>query len=290
MIRSWAKWTKEMAGTLLSKLSNSGQQFVFGWPIMNFTKSGGTMLRRSSAGHKRKLRMEACGCQVSKVTPTNVTGPVCLTCTAGAVMRAAEFTLAATLSINNGRKIQGRAIMKTKAYTTILAVIALVLFSAVGAPAQTEHQHGAQKPMQHDMSKMDMSAMMNEPHHALAMAFMQNIGTFAKIVHSQAEGNSPLNANVVRDAVGEMKRSLDQMEEHHGEHMKMMSEEMRTHMAAMMKDMKMHHSMLKDAVSALENDVKSDQPDSKHVAAHSADVLKHLDEMSKMHDNKKMKM
>jgi hypothetical protein len=186
--------------------------------------------------------------------------------------------------------IKERANMKTKAYTTILAVIALMLFSAVGALAQTEHQHDAKKPMQHDMSKMDMSAMMNEPHHALAMAFMQNIGTFAKILHSQAEGTSPLDAKVARAAVGEMKRSLDQMEEHHGEHMKMMSEEMRTHMAAMMKDMEMHHSMLKDAVSALEKDVKADQPDSKQVAADSGNVLKHLDEMSKMHDDKKMKM
>lgn len=184
--------------------------------------------------------------------------------------------------------------MKTKAYTTIPAVIALMLFSAVGALAQTEHQHGAQKPMQHDMSKMDMSkmdmSMMNEPHHALAMAYMKNLGTFAKTLHDQAEGTSPLNAKFARAAVGEMKRSLDQMEEHHGEHMKMMSEEMRSKMAPMMKDMEMHHSMLKDAVSALEKDVKPDQPDSKQVAADSANVLKHLDEMSMMHDDKKMKM
>jgi hypothetical protein len=47
--------------------------------------------------------------------------------------------------------------LKTKVYTTILAAIALMLFSAVGALAQTEHQPSAQKPMQHDdMSKMDM--------------------------------------------------------------------------------------------------------------------------------------
>ena len=189
--------------------------------------------------------------------------------------------------------------MKTKAYTTILSVIALMLFSAVGALAQTEHQHDAKKPspstqgkkpMQHDMSKMDMAGMMNEPHHALAMAYMQTIGTFAKTLHNQAEGSSPLNAKFARAAVAEIKRSLDQMEEHHGEHMKMMSEEMRSHMAAMMKDMDMHRSMLKDAVSALEKDVKADQPDSKQVAADSANVLKHLDEMSKMHDDKKMKM
>ena len=183
--------------------------------------------------------------------------------------------------------------MKTRAYTTILAVIALMLFSAVGALAQTEHQHGSQKPMQHDMSKMDMSSMMNEPHHALAMAYMQNLGTFAKALHNQAEGSSPLSAKFARAAVADMKRSLDQMEEHHGEHMKMMSEDMRSHMAAMIKDMEMHRSMLKDAVSALEKDVRVDRPDSKQVAADSANVLKHLDEMSKMHDDKngkKMKL
>lgn len=183
--------------------------------------------------------------------------------------------------------------MKTKVYTTILAVSALMLFGAVGALAQTKPQPGVQKPMQHDMSKMEMSSMMNEPHHALAMAYMQNIGVFAKTLHHQAAGSSPLNVQFARAAVAEIKRSLDQMEEHHQEHMKMMSEEMRSHMAAMMKDMEMHRSMLKEAISALEKDVRADQPDSKQVAADSANVLKHLDAMSKMHDEtkgKKMKM
>jgi hypothetical protein len=46
--------------------------------------------------------------------------------------------------------------MKKEAYTTILAVIAVMPFSIVGALAQTEPQHDAQKPMQQDMSKMDM--------------------------------------------------------------------------------------------------------------------------------------
>jgi hypothetical protein len=204
-------------------------------------------------------------------------------------VRAADISLAATLPVNNGKDFQETTIMKTRAYTTILAVNALMLFSAGGALAQTEHRHSAQKPMQHDMSKMDMSSMMNEPHHALAMAYMQNIGTFAKALHNQAEGSSPLNAKFASAAVAEIKRSLDQMEEHHGEHMKMMSDEMRSHMAAMMKDMEMHRSMLKDAVGALEKDVRADQLDSKQVAADSANVLKHLDDMSKMHDDK-MKM
>jgi alpha-L-fucosidase len=177
--------------------------------------------------------------------------------------------------------------MNTKAFTSILAVIALMLFGSVVGAAQMEHQDSAQKPMQHDMSKMDMSAMMNEPHHALAMAYMQNIGTFAKTLHDQAEGSSPLNAQFARSAVAEIRRSFDEMEKHHGEHMKMMSDEMRTKMAEMMKTMEMHHAMLKDAVIALEKDVAADQPDSKQVAADSASILEHLDKMSKMHDDSK---
>ena len=181
--------------------------------------------------------------------------------------------------------------MKTKAYATILAVIALMLFSAVGGQAQTEPQNGAQKPMQNDMSKMDMSkmdmsSMMNEPHHALAMAYMENIGTFAKTLNTQAEGSSPLDAKFARAAVAEMKRSLDQMEEHHGAHMKTISVEMRSQMSTMMKDMDMHRTMLKDAVSALEKDVRADHPDSKQIAADSDKILKHLDEMSKMQKDK----
>src|SRR5450759_652958 len=46
--------------------------------------------------------------------------------------------------------------MKTKACTTSLAAIALMLFSSVGALAQTEPQRGAQTPMQPDMSTMGM--------------------------------------------------------------------------------------------------------------------------------------
>ena len=53
----------------------------------------------------------------------------------------------------------------------------MLMFGAMGTLAQTERQQSAQKPMQGDMAKMDMSSMMNELHHALAMASMENIGT-----------------------------------------------------------------------------------------------------------------
>ena len=180
--------------------------------------------------------------------------------------------------------------MKTRAYTTILAVTTMLLFSATGALAQAEKKHDAQKPMEHGMSKTDMASMMNQPHAALAMAYGQSIGTFAKALHKQAVGSStPLDATFARAAVAEIRRSLDQMDAHHGEHMKMMSEAMRSNMAAKIKDMDLHHSMLKDAVVALEKDVQANPLDAKQVAADSRNVLKHLDEMSKMHDARKGK-
>ena len=179
--------------------------------------------------------------------------------------------------------------MKTRAYTTILAVHAMLLCSAVAALAQAEQKHGAQKPMQHGMSKTGMSSMMNQPHAALAMAYGQNIGTFARSLRRQAQGSSPLDVGFARAAVAEIKRSLDQMDDHHGEHVKTMSDAMRSDMAAMMKDMDMHRSMLKEAILALEKDVRADQLDAKQVAGDSGNVLKHLDEMSKMHDARKGK-
>lgn len=173
--------------------------------------------------------------------------------------------------------------MKRNVYRIILGVIALAVFGAVYGLGQTEHQHPAQKPMQHDMSKMDMSSMMNEPHHILAVAYMQSIGTFAKALSDQAQASNQLSADFARAAAEETRRSFDQAEEHHKEHMKTMSEDVRSKMPAMIKEMDTHWSRLKDAVKTLEKDVQAYTLNSKQIGADCADVLKHVDEMSKMH-------
>jgi len=173
--------------------------------------------------------------------------------------------------------------MKRNAYRTILGVMALAVFCAVYGLGQTEHQHASQKPMEHDMSRMDMSGMMNEPHHVLAMAYIQSIGTFAKALSDQAQASNQLSADFARAAVSEIRRSLDQADDHHQEHMKTMSEAMRSKMPAMMKEMETHRSRLGDAVKALEKDVEDYTLNSKQIAADCAVVLKQLDDMSKMH-------
>lgn len=81
--------------------------------------------------------------------------------------------------------------MNWNSYKASLAVIALAVFGAPYTVGQTGHQRQpgemkasvqASKKLQganHDMSKMDMSVMMNEPHHVLAMAYRENAATFA---------------------------------------------------------------------------------------------------------------
>lgn len=180
-----------------------------------------------------------------------------------------------------------------------IAAVALSLFVG-GASAQTEHQHeqktpASQKTMQHEhgkqgAAKMDMSEMMAEPHHVLTMAYVHNIATFAKALRDHATANSTLNAEFSRAAASEIKRSFDQMEKHHKEHIQMMSEDMRSKMSAMMTEVDKHRAALRDAVTALEKDVKADSLDAKRVAADSSDILKHIDEMSKMHEGKSHKM
>jgi glyceraldehyde-3-phosphate dehydrogenase (NAD(P)+) (phosphorylating) len=197
--------------------------------------------------------------------------------------------------ISSHHDSQRRVHMKTKTYKTIPLVVAVTLFIVTGTLAQTEHHNSAQQSPsttakqqqeqmhRHDMSQTDMSSMMKEPHHILAMAYMQTVGTFSKALHDKVTGADSINPQFARAAVDEIKRSLDQAEQHHQEHMKTMSEEMRSHMGAMMKDMDMHWSKLKEAVAALESDVHSSSLNAKQVAAHTAEILKHLDEMSKMH-------
>ena len=191
--------------------------------------------------------------------------------------------------------------MKTKIISTISMALLLAAFSTITAIAQHEgHSTKAvksqsdkqgKKEMSHDHMMMDMA---KEPHHILAMAYHQNLATFTKALRDQALGASPLNAEFARAAVAEIRRNFDKMEEHHQEHMKTMSEDMRSKMATMMKEMGLHRSMLKDAVAALEADVQAEKLDSKQVAADSVKALMHLDAMSKMHDDmkdmKKMKM
>ena len=183
--------------------------------------------------------------------------------------------------------------MKTKVISTILMALSLGAFSAMATTAQTkkaQSQSAAQgkKEMSHDQMMMA-----NEPHHVLAMAYHQNLAAFAKALHEQTARASSVNVEFARAAVTEMRRSFDQMKQHHQEHMRTMSTEMHTKMSGMMQQMETHQTELNNQLTALEQGVQSATPDPKKVSALASSVNSHLEAMSKMKQGgkgSKMKM
>jgi outer membrane murein-binding lipoprotein Lpp len=129
----------------------------------------------------------------------------------------------------------------------------------------------------------DQMMMANEPHHILAKAYHQNMAAFAKLLQEQTARANPVNVEFVRAAVAEMRRSFEQMKQHHQEHMQTMSAEMLTKMSGMMQQMETHRTDLNTQLTALEQEVQSATPDAKKVSTLAASVRTHLDAMSKMH-------
>jgi hypothetical protein len=187
--------------------------------------------------------------------------------------------------------------MKTSRNKTVLPAIALMIMSAGISLAQTGLQQGdgdkkattlpnkkGQKYLDQEMLKSELSGRKDEPHYVMAMAYLQSLGTFAKALGDQASGDSQLSADFARAAVNEMNRSLDKAEEHLREHLKTISPDIRSRLAATMKEMDAQRSKLSGAVNALEKDVQNYTLDPKQIAADSATILKHLDELSKRHN------
>ena len=170
--------------------------------------------------------------------------------------------------------------MKTKAISTILMALSLGAFSAMAAIAQTQKtQSQSKKEMAHDPMMM---AMANEPHHVLAMAYKDNLVTFAKALRQETAKAKTVNPEFARAAVAEMKRSFDRMQEHHQDHMKTMDDKMKAQMADMMKQMDTHHSAIQEHLAALDKEVQTSAPDAKSISNHVAEILKQCDGMANM--------
>ena len=155
----------------------------------------------------------------------------------------------------------------------LIGFLALMLISA--APAFPQPQTVIPIPGQQDQAKIEPST--REPHVAMSTAYLRNIGVFARLLQEQARVGSLMDAKSARAAVAEIKRSLDQMEEHHREHLKLLSGAQTT--ATTTREMDMNRSAIKNAVGALENDVLADPLDSKLIAADCARLLMQLEKM-----------
>ena len=186
----------------------------------------------------------------------------------------------------------------TRLYTILLAFISwtIPITGALAATPQEAQGGMASGEMakgemsKSEMSKshsgmMNMATMMNEPHHQLTMAYKQNLENFAKALRQQAAKTTTVNSEFARDAVTEMKRSFDMMQQHHQDHMKTVDEKMKAHMSDMMKQMETQDSAIKAALDGLDKEAQNSAPDSKHISTFVDEILKNCD-MSKMHGDR----
>ena len=174
--------------------------------------------------------------------------------------------------------------MKTRTVATISMIFALGALPTVSGAIQ--HGDHAKTPAARDKMAMshDHMKMASEPHHVLAMAYHQNLAAFSKALHEQTMNAGPLNLEFTRAAVSEMRRSFDQMKQHHQEHMKGMSADKHAKMTGMMEKMETRHTEMSTQLTDLEQALRAATPDAKKVSDLANRLHKHLGEMAKMHE------
>jgi cytochrome c556 len=170
--------------------------------------------------------------------------------------------------------------MKTRHHSTIPAAAGLLalLMSGAAAPAATQTPTpppGKMPQHQEGMKGMEgMGGMMGGPHHVLAMAYRDNLATFARALQGQVARSKTVDLDLARPAVAEMRRSFDQMQQHHQAQMTMMAEHAKPPMSGSMQHMETQVSALSEHLTALEAELNAGTPDPKKVTEHATEILK----------------
>jgi cytochrome c556 len=178
--------------------------------------------------------------------------------------------------------------MKTRKQSMVPAaagLLALLMSGATVGMAQvpTPPLPGKMPQQQDSMKRMQaMSGMMEGPHHVLAMAYRDNLATFARALQEQVTKSKTVNLDLARPAVAEMMRSFDQIKQHHQAQMTMMGDQTKPPMSEMMRQMETHLTALSNHLTALESEVNASTPDPKKVSEHTTEILKQCAGMSAM--------
>ena len=178
--------------------------------------------------------------------------------------------------------------MKTLKHSMIPAAASLLALLMSGAMAtgmaQAPTPTTAKMPQHQEGMKgmQGMSGMMEGPHHVLAMAYRDNLATFARALRAQVTQSKTVNLDLARPAVAEMRRSFDQMKQHHQAQMTMMGDQTKPAMSGTMQQMESHITALGEHLTALESEVNASTPDPKKVSEHTTEILKQCAGMSAM--------
>jgi len=127
-----------------------------------------------------------------------------------------------------------------------------------------------------------MSEMMRSPHHVLAMAYMDNLATFARALRANVTQSKSVNLDLARPAVTEMRRNFGQMKEHYQGQMTAMGDHTDPPMSSPIRHMKTRIALLGEHLSALETEVNASMPDREKVVRHATAIVKECAEMSAM--------
>ena len=142
-------------------------------------------------------------------------------------------------------------------------------------------QHHVAKTMPQHPAEM-MPGMMGGPHHVLAMAYRDNLVTFARALQKQVGHANTVNLDLARPAATEMRRSFDQMTQHHQAQMTMMGEHPDSAMAGMKQHMETHLAAVGEHLTALESELNASVPDPMKVSEHTSGILKQCEGMTGM--------
>ena len=118
------------------------------------------------------------------------------------------------------------------------------------------------------------------------MAYKDNLTNSTKALNAQARHGGTLNKEFAQAAVTEMRRNLDQFDQHLQDHMNAVGTKVGMSMKDMSAKMDMHLAPVRQHLTELEQEVQLATPDPKKVAEHTDEMLKHLNLLSAMHGSK----
>ncbi len=145
-------------------------------------------------------------------------------------------------------------------------------------PTKPHEQHQGMKGMS------GMSAIMAEPHHALVMAYRDNVVTFGRALQDRLTPGKAVNLELARPAVGEMRRGFEQMRNHQQAHLATMGAPADSTMLAMKQRMETHLVATGEHLSALETALAAAVPNPVRVKEHTTAILKECAAMSATSD------
>ena len=177
--------------------------------------------------------------------------------------------------------------MKTPKYSMVPAAAGLLAFlmsSATATSMAQTHPDSAKMPRHQENQHRGemMQGTMGGPHHVLAMAYRDNLVTFARALQKQVTQSKTVNLDLARPAATEMRRSFDQMKEHHQAQATMMGSHADSAMSDMKQHMVSHLTAVGEHLTALESELNASVPDPTAVSKHTAGILKECEGMSAM--------